>query len=136
MDRTVFVANAQEGEASLRAVFGRFGEVEAVHMAGGGDKHEAGDQAHVVFSTAKACKKCLSSPGEVNLDEEDRAVAGGCMRGWVDEQRSRRVSPAELQLSVDAYMSHFDERTEEEKRRQANTQVRKAPNSPITAPSL
>jgi ribosomal RNA-processing protein 7 len=63
----------------------------------------------------------LGSTEAVFLEEGGEGM--GLLRRWVQEQRALSVDPSELQLSVDAYMSHFDERTEEEKRRQATRQV-------------
>jgi len=129
--RTLFVANADQTEGVLRSVFERFGEIEEIHFvhisSKGVPKHgiieeggeEGGRQAHVVFAEASACKAALATSEPIEVEE----APPGAMAAWIERQRGRRITPEELRLSVDAYMSHFDERTEEEKRRRADRQV-------------
>lgn len=140
-DRTVFVANAGLGEQALRTALSAFGEIERVEMSGGngqqiaqhsyvqapaheaaaapaGDKHGP-QHAHVVFQKKKACEAALECDTVIEPaaadDEEEGAHGVQGVRSWVEEYRSREVAEDELQASVDAYMTFFDERTEAEK---------------------
>ena len=144
-DRTVFVANAGLGESALRGALASFGEIERVEMSGGGRQlaqhsyvqapaHDApaapagahGPQhAHVVFSKKRSCAAALQCDAVIEPagdaadgdDEEGAHRAGPAqgVRSWVQQFRSREVAEDELQASVDAYMTYFDERTEAEK---------------------
>lgn len=144
-DRTVFVANAGMGEEALRAALCGFGEIERVEMSGRGRQHAVQHShvqapaheaqvttskdgplhAHVVFSKKRACEAVLACNEviEPSTTEDDGAEAAqnpgetqGGVRSWVQEYRSREIAEDELQASVDAYMTYFDERTEAEKR--------------------
>jgi len=150
-DRTVFVANAGLGEQALRTALAEFGNIERVEMSGGsgqqiaqhsyvqapaheaaapaGDKHGP-QHAHVVFQKKKACEAALAcdnviEPAAADDDEVGSHRAGSVqgVRSWVDEYRSREVAEDELQASVDAYMTYFDERTEAEKQARKNKVV-------------
>ena len=144
-DRTVFVANAGLGEDALRAALSGFGEIERVELSGRGRQHgaqhsyvqapahqaaapagapsEGPQHAHVVFSKKRACEAALAcsmviEPPAVDDDTDAEQHPGESqgVRAWVQEHRDREVAEGELQASVDAYMTYFDERTEEEKR--------------------
>jgi len=142
-DRTLFVANAEFGEAAIRTAFETFGEVERVVLgslqsqggggsgAGGKPRAESSGEpggaahAHVVFAKKQACKQALASGEIVELGEEVHGVmvAGLGGKAWAEAHREQQVEQAELQASVDIYMEHFDERSEEEKRRRKDKVV-------------
>lgn len=143
-DRTVFVANAGVGEDALRAALSSFGEVQRVEMSGGGAQvaqhgyvqapaHEAAapgadskpglQHAHVIFEKKRSCEAALRCNAVIEVTAEEdgeegahRAARAQGVRSWVEEYRSREVAEDELQASVDAYMTYFDERTEAEKK--------------------
>ena len=89
--------------------------------------------AHVVFRKKRSCEaalacNCAIQPAHIDETEEEGAesgvsVSGGGVRAWAREWRDRRVTEDELQASVDAYMTYFDERTEAEKAARKNRVV-------------
>lgn len=97
--------------------------------AAAGDGRHGPSHAHVVFSKKRACAAVLQCDSVIEVagntsDGEDvgahRAGAGEGVRSWVQQFRSREVAEDELQASVDAYMTYFDERTEAEKQARKN----------------
>lgn len=89
--------------------------------------------AHVVFRKKRSCEaalacNCAIQPAHIDETGEEGAesgvgVSGGGVRAWAREWRDRRVTEDELQASVDAYMTYFDERTEAEKAARKNRVV-------------
>ena len=79
--------------------------------------------AHVVFSKKRSCEAVLGCSEVIEPLAVDDDAEGGQhhpgelqgVRSWVRDYRSREVAEDELQASVNAYMTYFDERTEAEK---------------------
>ena len=97
-----------------------------------GDGRHGPPHAHVVFSKKSACAAALQcdavieAAGDASDGEDEGAHRSGAaegVRSWVKQYRSREVAEDELQASVDAYMTYFDERTEAEKQARKNRVV-------------
>ena len=140
-ERTIFVANCGGGQSELEESFCRFGQIERIKLGdfvshtkngypvgellspcsesgSGGAKH-----AHVVFKEAAACRAALASSEVIECDSGVSSEPSNFVSMVEAAYSARKVSPADLQASVDSYLAEFDQRSEAEKLARKNVQV-------------
>lgn len=113
--RTLFVVNLPRtaSDEGVAAAFAQFGEVAAVHRAGGAD--DVTTSAHVIFAHREACSRALEpTPNPLDLGEPcappEPVANGGMGGGTIDAELRDR----ELKARVNAYMAAYDERQRQE----------------------
>ncbi|XP_064011179.1 ribosomal RNA-processing protein 7 homolog A isoform X2 [Pogoniulus pusillus] len=136
--RTLFVLNVPPycSQGSLISLFGRCGQVQAVHL---GDKPELGEKkektpskfftpkavpgfqvAYVVFRKPSGVQaaKALSQEGPLLISTESHPVKTGISK-WIANYAASVVDPEELKAEVDDYMQAYDKKIAEEEAKAA-----------------